>query len=377
MKFNFFNSKYNIYIFSGYLTLSLIRFLVPGQFILTSFLCLLGLIAFSFSFLYKEKITPENVILIFLVLSFLISACVTKRYERILQALFFSVMSSGIAYLLRKSLISSSHILIVFLSLSLFFFEKILAQVDPVTTLEVVSGNSISLMTSVTIISYYIACYNEKKTLMLFPAFINFLICLWAGGRSGIFSSLIILLGLYFLINYKKFLLNLILSLTIFVFIYNIESAYSFLGNFYFFKTSYLRFTTHSFIQEPRIFILKDYLNNLNITNILFGINLKNSWPGGLIYNFDLHNSFLNLTSMAGLIGWCNILMSIFALLIFLRKNLLFFILFLSLIVLCTTDGFIFFESWDFLFLFFIVNAILISDAKWLKLFFLNFRSVK
>lgn len=357
MKLIFFNNSFNTTIFTAYLTLSLVRFLIPANFIITSSLCILGLTAFSFS--HREKITPENVILIFLVLSFLISACVTKRYERIPQVLFFSLMSSGIAYLLRKSLISSSHILIIFLCLSLFFFEKIFTQTDPVTTLRVTSGNGISLMTSVTIISYYIACYNEKKTLMLFPAAINFLICLWAGGRSGIFSSLIILLGLYFLINYKRFYLNLLLSVTILVFIFNINSIYSFLGNFYFFKASYLRFTTHSFIQDPRIFILKDYLSNLNITNILFGVNLKNLWSGGLIYNFDLHNSFLNLTSKAGLIGWCNILMTIFALLIFLRKNLLFFILFLSLIVLCITDGFIFFESWDFLFLFFIVNAIL------------------
>lgn len=343
------------YFFTFYLAVSLIRFLNPANFFITSSLVLLGIAPLILFFNFK-KFKFYNLFFIFLILAGLISSLYVFRHERIHHMIFFNLMSLGILLLFEHKLIFHKHIMFIFICLNLYFVSMIFSLENPIYALKVCSGNGISYMMIITTIALYISRYMSEKKILIWPAVSNFLICFWAGGRSGIFSSLIIFLGIcYIAVKNKKifytffFVISAVLISTGFIF-------YDYLREFYFFKVPFDRFATHSLLNDPRIQIWSNYFINLDFSRFIFGANIKNDpWPDGTILNYDYHNSFINLHANTGIYGFFLILLACYSLIFYYRKNFLYFILFSAIILRAFTDSFIFFESWDFLFFFFLM----------------------
>lgn len=343
------------YFFTFYLSVSLIRFLNPANFFITSTLVLLGIAPLILFFNFK-KFKFYNLFFIFLILAGLISSLYVVRHERIHHMIFFNLMSLGILLLFEHKLIFHKHMMFIFICLSLYFLSIIFSLEDPIYALKVCSGNGISIMMIVTTIALYISRYVSEKKILIWPAFSNFLICFWAGGRSGFFSSLIILIGVCYLCTKNKriFLWSFFLFSTVMLFFSLV--FFDYLKHVYFFKALFERFDNHSLLNDPRLQIWSNYFNNLDLSRFIFGVNFKRDpWPGGEILNFDYHNSFINLVAQTGLFGFFILLLTSYSLNYYLRKNFLYLILFLALIFRALTDSFIFFESWDFLFFFFLL----------------------
>jgi hypothetical protein len=361
------NSNIYALLLTVYVSLSLVRFLNPAHIIQSIILAFLGFLAFL-KLINNKKIQIEVIFLFVLVATYLISCYVLKRYDRIIQNLTFIVMNSGVAYLLRIKKVSSSQIYIIFLCLIILFGYKILNYENPITTLGVTSGNGISIMLAVVVIIYYVARQFEHKRLPILPALINFLLCIWAGGRAGIIASFLCFLGICW-INYKHLRLNLLLGL-FFIFTAVIlfhDELRTIFKNLYFFEFAVQRFSTHSFFHDPRINMITAYFKTVDHNSFLFGTDLKKAWPEGVFWNFDPHNSFINLMCKNGLIGFLNLILVLFSLNVLLKKNLLFFILFLSYILLALADSFLFYESWDFVYLFFIAYSISLINFRRIK----------
>jgi hypothetical protein len=361
------NSNIYTLLLTFYVSISLVRFLHPAIILQSVILAFIGFLAF-FKLINNKKIQVETIFLFGLIATYLISCYLLIRYDRVIQNLVFITINSGVAYLMRMKKVSSSQINIIFLCLIILFSYKILNYENPITTLRVTSGNGISIMLAVVVIVYYVARQFEYKRLPILPALINFILCIWAGGRAGIIASFLCFLGICW-INYKHLRLILLLGLFFIstaTILFHKEFG-TFLGNFYFFESSVQRFSTHSFFNDPRINIISTYFKTLDLYSIFFGADLKKIWPEGVFWNFDPHNSFINLTYKNGLIGYLNLILVLFSLCVLLKKNLLFFILFLSYILLALADSFLFYESWDFVYFFFIAYSISLINFRRIK----------
>jgi len=361
--------KFNFYplIFTVYLSISIVRSLNPAHIIQSLILTIIGCLAF-FKLFNNKKIQVETIVFLSLIATYLISCFVLKRYDRIIQHLAFITINPGVAYLMRMKKISSSQINIIFSCVATLFFLKIINHENPVTALKVMSGNGISLILSVVVIPYYIARHFEGKRLIITPALINFIICIWAGGRAGIIGSFISLLGILW-IKYKHLRSHFFLGL-FFIFIFEFIFHYLFgsiFRNLYFFKFAFERFSAHSFFNDPRISMALDYFQSVDTFSFIFGSDLKQAWPAGARWNYDPHNSFINLICKNGILGYLNIILTLTTLKFLFKMNILFFVLFLNYIILALTDSFLFYESWDFLFIFFLAysfSAVSFSNIK-------------
>jgi hypothetical protein len=344
-------------LFSLYLAISLIRFNWPTHLLMSFTITGLGLFALILlSIRIRREYVPIYIFAGFLVISFLVSSLFVSRTERIGHVVLFIVFNAGIAMILLRGYVYSWGGYIVFYGLCIYFVVLMLAGVKPEDAL-VCSHNGISMMMLVACISLYIILSMENKNIDLIPALITLLISIWAIGRSGIVSSIVLLVGLFFLkLRAKPKYIYIVL---IFLFV-----AYLFRDVLYmsamdhpFFRNAIDRFLLRSTEEGPdaRVAIWANYFNNLDILRVIFGANvLTDPWPEGKVLAYNYHNSFINLHLQTGFMGLMVMALIIFSLFNFYRTNQVFLILFLTVLVRWSTDIGLFFESWDFIPFFFI-----------------------
>jgi hypothetical protein len=189
----------------------------------------------------------------------------------------------------------------------------------------------------------------------IFPAFFTLIVCIWAIGRSGILASLVLLLGIYF-IKYanKRNVLYAALSLTFALFFFLDDFVY-YINLETIFTDSFLTATSRFDSDEERLIVWSNYFNNLNGYRVFFGSNIfEDPWPEGSVLGFNYHNSFIHLHARTGMMGLLLVALTITVLIGFWNSNRFYFVLFFALIVRISTDWVLFFESFDFIFYYFI-----------------------
>ena len=106
---------------------------------------------------------------------------------------------------------------------------------------------------------------------------------------------------------------------------------------------------------SERLTMWKNYFNNLDMSRVIFGVNVtEDPWPEGEIFEYNYHNSFINLHLQTGMMGLMTLALILFTLFKYYRIHQVFLVLWLTLIVRSSTDLLIFFGPFDFLPLFFI-----------------------
>jgi len=351
------NKLFFTILFSLYLALSLICFIWPNNYIILIY-TVLGLFALvCLSTRIRGEYGLIYIYIGFLIASFLVSSLIVGRTGwRLYIPLSFVVSSPGIAMILLRRYVYSWGGYIVFYSLAIYFFVLILAGVDGHFALKYSSWNGISMVMLVACISLYIILNMENKKIDLKPALITLVISIWGIGRSGIASSIVLLLGLLSvrLRAKPKYLLSVIISLFIAFIFYALSMYaldYSFLGNAI---DHYLKKTMETGPSE-RWTMWTNYFNNLDLFRLIFGVNVvEDPWPAGEISEYNYHNSFINLHLQTGFMGLITLLLIIFSLFLYYRINQVFLFLFLTLLLRSSTDLFIFFGPFDFIPFFFI-----------------------
>ena len=215
---------------------------------------------------------------------------------------------------------------IVFYSLTVYFLMLMLAGVDGYSALKYSSWNGISTLMLVACISLYIILSMENKKIDLKPALFTLVISIWGIGRSGIASSIVLLLGLLFvrLRAKPKYIYNAIICLFIaclFYALFMFAMDYSIFGNAI---DHYLARKTETGPSE-RLKMWTNYFNNLDISRVIFGVNVvEDPWPEGEIFEYNYHNSFINLHLQTGMMGLITMALIIFAFFKFYRINQVF-----------------------------------------------------
>ena len=350
------NKNFPTIIFSMYLALSLYRFVFPSLEI-TLAMIVTGLIPFLLLISNNCRFNKYIYwIFLLLLVSYLFSCILVDRYQAMPRNILHLMDCFAIALLILSGKVRSWGGYLVFYILFLYFLTFILRGIPVQDVLDYSSWNGISILIIVSCVSVYIINSLQNKKIDLIPSVLALLISFWGMGRSGVLSCSVLLFGLVILEfnSLRRFMRPRIILFSIL-----------FLGLLFYLSSDYI---INSFINTlgiinrdtsdistGRFEIWNNYYNNLDIFRLLFGSNIfTDPWPKGEELAYNLHNSFLRLFAYTGAMGLLVIVLMIAALIYFFRKNKLFFILFLALIIRGFTDIIFFFESWDFLPLFFI-----------------------
>ena len=203
--------------------------------------------------------------------------------------------------------------------------------------------------------SFYLVTYQNKRPRFypVWPALISFIISLWAVGRSGIISTGLILCGvlLFNVFSRRNFLSTIIptvLLIAIATFSVSIllPDTLSMVAD---------RFAEEGIQSPGRVMLFRYYLEKIQTTTpFLFGYDIRNDLFM-VVWNFNLHNSFLQLHHIAG-IGGILILFSIFCGIFKKGRDcfLLWFIGF-GLFLRVSTDTVALMGPLDFLFVYFLI----------------------
>jgi hypothetical protein len=167
-------------------------------------------------------------------------------------------------------------------------------------------GNGISMIMLVACVSLYVVLGSEGRKIDLKPALLTLFICIWAIGRSGILSSLFLLTGLLLLkfnVRFTSRFINLVVVALLFTIGYYFIENLTVLseGNFILENAAANYMSRNQEESSIRLLLWANYLNNLDLFRIFFGVNIfTDYWPDGDEYNFNYHNSWINLHYQTG-----------------------------------------------------------------------------
>ncbi|NQV76104.1 MAG: hypothetical protein HQ491_08640, partial [Bacteroidetes bacterium] len=251
---------------------------------------------------------------------------------------------------------------LVFYMMAAFSILLIFFGVDPDIHLSVVSHNGISMLIIVGCVTLYLLNFLNGKNIVILPAVLTFIICLWGVGRSGILSSFVLLLGLV-LVKYK---ISIIRSCIIggglcALLYYSLDSIIMYVIDIPIFTKAASLYLSKAELgqSDVRWDIWQNYFNNLDLNRLIFGANVfTDPWPDGKILAYNYHNTYINLHLQTGFMGIATIVLCMLSLIRFLFKNQIFFVLFFSLTLRWFTDIGLYFESWDYLPFFFTFLAL-------------------
>lgn len=360
--------NFDTILFSIYLNLVLLRYLWPANSLLTSIVVLIGLASL---FLFSRKIPLKNLVfyqlMISLVIAFLLSSLFVAREDRIIHVLLFILINFGIALLLVRGNILGLGAYLTFYPMALYMASMILRGVDPNVALEVVSRNGISELMIICCVCFYIVASKNHTPIDIKPAFFTLLISIWGIGRSGIVASLFIFVGLCFLkFKLKKWHFFVILLILAWLFNFFLDEVLLILTNFNLFGNAIdFLISRNNSGPDSRFDIWANYFNNLNVFRFFLGANvLTDPWPEGQRLAYNYHNMFIQLHFQTGLVAIVIYMLMFLALLKFWKMNRMYFILFFAICLRGMTDTFMFFESWDFVFYFFIFYYLSESNIR-------------
>lgn len=268
------------------------------------------------------------------------------------------------------------YLLIIFIYYS---WKIVLGYLPDDIMISTLSRNNISIYILLFCALYYIS-FNKKNKGNYIIALVGFVICLWSGSRSGIYSSIILLVGVVTteierlkklkegIKKIRYLLMQLAAIICMVVIVHFVINNSNFLDSvFYMFR---IKNSNNAFgegiIYDIRFMIIRDYLNSVlyNMKNFFWGAPYKTidliQWLQG-----NPHNMYISLHSHFGLLGFVLIVFySIFSLLFFLKANRLYFFVFLSILVRGFSDNAGFFGIYDPIVFYFIFYAIITYKNK-------------
>jgi hypothetical protein len=234
----------------------------------------------------------------------------------LLVLLIRSVIGYFIAILIVKGILTPVLWRLYFIILSFFIlFNVIILKVDPNRLFDRSSQNIISILIIGAATFLYISesIIDDKRKLPLWPSVVAVFFSILGRGRSGIISSILLFLVILYL-NHKKnteveskrnikrllFYLPLLFVLFITFFFLNLSTP---ILDYFTTSTSF-----EKGLETPRFELWKSFLLDLEVENIIFGDDLSKI---NIIWNKNLHNSYLQLFSYAPLLAIFIIILTI------------------------------------------------------------------
>lgn len=329
---------------------------------------LFGIAVFSV-YLFRGKMHKKWLIftLVFLI-AIVISSILVFRKPFGLGNMANVVSSAGISILILRNKIIPKIAMIWLILVAGYYISLIFNGVHPnVAHASGFSRNGISVHMLFVTVTIYIIYYLNHKTFPLLPAFLFFIISLWAIGRGGILTSSILFGSLTFIKFkdiYKQRRLQLVVLIGIIFLLVNYRFVSSFVNEFIELERTIQDISSRTDKAGSRDVIIKKFFSESSIIDITVGQDIKKSSVGH-DWGGNTHNSFLGLTVYAGLLGFIVfiawIITNIRLFKIKFELGILMFIVFLRLI----TEYVVWFSVFDFVtYLFFFLYIDIQSKNK-------------
>ncbi|MFB9937251.1 hypothetical protein ACFFLG_02430 [Shewanella indica] len=237
---------------------------------------------------------------IFLVFSVGIMILFTHLFWKLefYQPLYFFFCSISIAYIVSKYGVDCKYALFFYFLITAYFLFKIFSGVS--LSQDVFDGYSRNFISIFMLFGFsYIYMSNCTQRVKLIASLVGLIVCILAGGRSGIISSLLVFSVLMYIYESKMVKWAISLSTVILLF-YSwdyIKEPIEF---------ALFRFEQSGFTGENRQRVLECYISTFNVHSLFLGFNsFGNSYCGTLaIGEYAPHNSLISLATNSGLFSF-------------------------------------------------------------------------
>jgi hypothetical protein len=247
--------------------------------------------------------------------------------------------------------------------LSYFFLHRNLFGV-----LNNVSENYLSIILIMNLITIYVVKFRQKEVISILPAFIGFFLSILAVGRSGIITTLfVLLLVLWFnwkgLPRFKKiFSIAIFLAPLILLVFLKWDLINTIFNNMEVFE----KFSNSGVASPSRDIIKRAYFSNINSVTFFTGYNYaENYWFQH--YGLNPHNSYIRLHYFSGFAFFIIMPILFISLIKLIKKNLFFSGLLLAVLLRSYTDSVLFLTLFDYVPVLLIMTAFLNNKTKYIK----------
>lgn len=342
--------------------LAIINF-VYRENIIYAFFIINGLLLLVFYFVKYSKRYMKLVY--FIIIFSIIYLIKIIFYQQIGGILKFSLLISNIGYGIylieeKKALNLFRNIYIILMFILFFFF---ISGVKPSDISEYSSGNIVNFIVLAFSLTM-IRLYNQRTNrIIVLPAVLSIFVSIWTLGRMGIISSILLLVGIIIVIlienkdKLNKYILSTILMLLVALSYFLADHLVNIINGIF---TKFGRKST-TIMDDPRVFIIKDYFSKLDLSKIIFGFDFTEHYFNGFI---NLHNGFLNIHYSFGIGGLLIILILFYVVITAIKKKqYLSVVLIFCLFFRMSTDTLLLVGVYDFT-LVYLVLSVLICKYK-------------
>jgi hypothetical protein len=249
----------------------------------------------------------------------------------VVAALVLIYMHCLIAISLKKN--SIYILLFPYYVFTIYVVYKLLNVVDP-NLVFINSKNWISYYALLLLAPYYIITSIRKYRPNILPALITVALSIYSTSRSGILSSVLVLLPVVYILYGKRYFHSFVVTTTLFLLIYW-EEIYNLIQLV---DINGSRFSSINVLEDGRIGIITDYIKQLDFGNFMVGPPESFMWFSSLATR-NPHNSFLNAAIGAGVpYALIFIFITIYTIYIY-RKNLPFIVIYIGTVFRIFTDS--------------------------------------
>lgn len=334
---------YQQYMFDEIIKTNLFLTILGGLIVLDFF------ISPNFSLTLKKINQPTSLVLI--LFGFVLLNSVVIRNYFLFGAFFNLIICSVIGVRLSYFKLSSKLLLIPFLFLTIYILHRLTLNLNPEFVF-LNSRNYISFYLIITVIPYYLISFKNRLNPSYIPSIITVVLSFYSFGRSGILSSILILISV--LIYYNKGF-KLIYYLTFFSSIIGVLISVFLIEEL----SSLKKFSNlENFLSDGgRSTIVSSYLNNLDFFKVLLGVDVNQDLPNQMAKYGHVHSSYINFHSAVGIGSLIFGYHSLQKLYQFFKINKSLFFLFMAIILRASTDVGLLFGYFDYIFWIFLFSS--------------------
>ncbi len=215
------------------------------------------------------------------------------------------------------------------------------------STLFVGSRNYVNVCAIFITIVYTFLVYTQEKKIVIVPSILTFLLCVFANGRGGLVSSLVLLVGLI-LVRLHEVKKKNLRYVSVFCVILVAIFAYQYVLNIY--ETSYVfeRVRDKGLDDNARSMLWIDYLDHLDFSNILFGYDYSDNFLFQA-FRSNPHNSYIKMHSIAGIFFLIPISLFVYSVVFSIIKKKWFYVVLVGCMLLRAYTDTILMNYYDFI----------------------------
>lgn len=277
-----------------------------GCIVFTNVYCVMLYIGFGMIFVMNElnrlKFKTLEILFIFLILltMFMVGLRSIMGFTIALSIFPNFIIGASLAYAIVRGSIKEKTALLIFYLVAGYFIYHMIIGSNPNEILPS-SQNAISAYVLSSLMLLMFLYRQERIKVPLFPAFLYVILSIWAIGRAGIISSLIIFMAMLFMPERSRIIKIVTVSVMAILVIISVFIYRNYLMNLLNILLPHV--ISAGAADNIRELLIRSYLQEITPFGFFFGVELKNIAIMSLVEN-NPHNSYIWLHASLGIVAF-------------------------------------------------------------------------